>query len=647
VKNLGIILLLLVCCALPARAVGGVAVDPSRDQFGARQLGMGGVSAAFGGDATALFGNPGSLTGFEFPQLTAASRKLLIDETQYNFLAWALPTDYGTFGLGYVGMEIGGSLPTYLDPATGRILQNPSQEVGGYENSVIALSYCRDLSTPVKISLGGNLKIFNQSLAGGGYNERGTGLSLDLGASYRYNRWLNLGANLQNILGGSINWSGSADKLGGYYKLGSKVNLLGTTEEALFYDREQKLFAGLDIDLPNNVPSAGNSLFYYHLGCEYFPVKNIALRGGINQEVAGSGLTLGIGLTNGGFRFDYAYYQRPGLAGDTPHYFSLSYVGERVLTYDRKLKKKVSQFRVALPKERLITDLFEVDVSAEGFSELVIDQKRIWTVTAVSATSDAFEVTTTEALASAFINGHPVSNPSHFAQKEPLHEGRNVISLVGFPSGEVTPSSTEIHVLQIEPFKDTPVSFWAIEPIMLSGILGLVSGYPDNTFKPDKGITRAELVTLLVKSLPIRTEELDALATEEVFSDVKAKHWATKYVVCGNQQGFVTGYKDGTFKPNKVLNRAEGVVILARYAKLAEASGLKEPPFPDLKPDFWANKFIEPAQKIKMLDYLASKEFKPGEIFTRAEACEILYRVPAVKERADEWWKTGVVSGAH
>ncbi|HVN67118.1 MAG TPA: hypothetical protein VMT55_02015, partial [Candidatus Sulfotelmatobacter sp.] len=244
-------LTLVIChCAF---ALNGVTTDPSRAPFGARQLGMGGVGVAFGGDANAIFTDPAGLTGLEFPQLTAASRKLVIAETQYNLLAWALPTDYGTFGLGYVGLGTGGSLPTYLDPATGRILQDPSQEAGGYENSVIALSYCRDIVTPLKMSLGGNLKLFNQSLAGGGYNERGTGLSLDLAANYRFNRWLGLGADLQNVLGGNINWSGSQDKVGGYYKLGSKINVLGPTAEALIYDRSQQLFAGLDVDLPNNV----------------------------------------------------------------------------------------------------------------------------------------------------------------------------------------------------------------------------------------------------------------------------------------------------------------------------------------------------------------------------------------------------------
>ena len=106
----------------------------------------------------------------------------------------------------------------------------------------------------------------------------------------------------------------------------------------------------------------------------------------------------------------------------------------------------------------------------------------------------------------------------------------------------------------------------------------------------------------------------------------------------------MTGYADGDFKPNKVLNRAEGVAILARYAGLEDLSAGS--PFPDLKTDFWANKYIEPAKKAGLLNYLAGKEFKPSEPFSRAEACEVLYRVPDIQKKVDEFWNTGVISAA-
>src|SRR3989338_5609255 len=176
------ILSLVICHS--ASAVNGIAADPSRTLYTARQLGMGGVSVNFSDDGSGVFANTAQLTDFEFPQITTASRKLLLDETQYLFAGWAVPTAYGTFGLGYAGLGVGGSIPTTLDPTTGRITQNPSLEAGSFSNSIFALSYSRKINVPVKLSVGGNLKFFNQAVSGSG-GDRGTGLGLDPGINYK------------------------------------------------------------------------------------------------------------------------------------------------------------------------------------------------------------------------------------------------------------------------------------------------------------------------------------------------------------------------------------------------------------------------------------------------------------------------------
>lgn len=639
----------LLLTAFAAYAVSGVTSDPSRTLYSARQLGMGGLSLGFANDANGVFLNPAELTGLEFPQMTASSRKIMMDETQYNLAGWAMPTDFGTFGIGYVGMGVGDSISTMRDPGTGRIIQNPSPEVGSYSNSALAFSYSRSVPQ-LKLSLGGNLKFINQSLSGGGYSDKGSAMNMDLGAAYRPLSWLTLSAALQNILGGSMKWNSTEDKLGGYYKLGGTVNILGTSEEALAAN-PQKLQAGLNFDLPNGVLASANSMLY-HAGLEYFPIKTVALRAGLNQEVGGSGLTLGIGMINGGFRFDYAYVQRPGLPGDNPHYFTLCYIGERVLTIDQKLKSKSMQFRVR-PHDRYITDKDFIDVYAEAWALRTMDQKRTWTVTAVSATYDAFEASTRETLATiAFLNKVYDKTDTVEARAE-LKYGRNAFPLIGYTSPDmiadkVYPSvvtTAEYRVLRVTPFADTSMDFWAAEPVYMNVTLGLVTGYPNNTFQPEKGITRAELVTLLVRSLGIPQHTLDVFGTTEVFTDVKTSHWAAKFIAYGSAVKYIMGYPDGTFKPNKVLSRAEGVTLLARYAGLTEEAKTGAAPFPDLKPEFWANKYIAPAKEAGLLKYLAGKEFNPSAPFPRAEACEVLYQVPDIQKRANEFWNTGIVSG--
>jgi len=363
----------------------------------------------------------------------------------------------------------------------------------------------------------------------------------------------------------------------------------------------------------------------------------------------GSGLTYGVGLVNGGFRFDYAFAERGGMPGDVPHYFSLSYIGERVDTVFHKLKKKEPYIKFTQPRDRFITDQDTIAISAEARAKRILDQKTVWTVTAISETQEVTEVTETEDLKHVYINGIKIDQVGTIETSSPLGMGRNVFEIVGYTipeilagkvTSEVFTGSGEVKVLRFKPFTDTPMTHWAIEPIALSVTLGLVKGYPDDTFRPEKGITRAELVPLLVRSMPVRLAE--SVPTTG-FRDVPVSHWAAKYIAYGSFKELITGYPDGTFKPNRVLSRAEGVTILARYAKLIEKE-TTPPPFPDLKRGYWANKYIEPAKKAGILKYLEGKNFEPSKPFPRSEACEVLYRTPQIKRKVDQFWETGIVS---
>lgn len=647
IKRLLALTLFICLGVLPVLAIGGVAVDPTQSIYSARLLGLGGVSLGFADDANSVFTNPADLVGVQFPQLSASSRKLLLNETQYLLTSMAIPTDYGLFGFGYVGLSTGGSMPTYRDPATGRITLDPSLEANTYSNTALIFAYSKELPTLPQFNVGGNLKIINQNISGTG-GDRGNGWGLDLGLTYQWSNYLKLAANAQNLLASPIKWAGSEDKLGGYYKVGGKLNWLGSVEALV--QHSQQLAVGLELDLPNNVLSASNGLLM-HVGAEYSPLKDLFLRGGLNQEAAGTGLTLGIGLVKSGFRFDYAYMQRPGLPGDDPHYFSLSYLGERVVSVWPKLRRKESGIVWLNPKDRMITDAADIVVKVQVQEKRVMDQKTLWTVTGLSETFEVHEVDQFRNLPTAYLNGIQLQQSGTVESSSALAMGRNVFEIIAYGSPEAMPgnkeleiftTSSEVRVLRFKPFTDTPMSFWAIEPIALSVTLGLVKGYPNDTFKPEKGITRAELVTLLVRTLPVRLAEE---AEYTGFTDVPKKHWAAKYIAYGAFKKLVTGYPGGKFLPNKVLTRAEGVTIMARYANLPEKLEATQP-FPDLKEKFWANKYIDPAREAGLLNYLLGKNFEPSAPFARAEACEILTRTPMIKEGIDQYWNTGIVSSA-
>jgi len=115
----------------------------------------------------------------------------------------------------------------------------------------------------------------------------------------------------------------------------------------------------------------------------------------------------------------------------------------------------------------------------------------------------------------------------------------------------------EIHATTND-FSDVPENKWYNEFVSSMAKGGYIVGYPDGTFGGDRNITRAEFVTILVKFL-------DAPISGTInFSDVSTTHWAYSYIVTAVNAGWISGYEDGTYKPNREISRAEAISILNR-----------------------------------------------------------------------------------
>ena len=87
--------------------------------------------------------------------------------------------------------------------------------------------------------------------------------------------------------------------------------------------------------------------------------------------------------------------------------------------------------------------------------------------------------------------------------------------------------------------------------------LGIVKGDPDGRFRPDDNITRAEFAAIAA-----RFDKTKATTTAK-FSDI-AGHWAAAEISRAAELGWVSGYPDGTFKPDKYITRAEAMSLINR-----------------------------------------------------------------------------------
>lgn len=146
-------------------------------------------------------------------------------------------------------------------------------------------------------------------------------------------------------------------------------------------------------------------------------------------------------------------------------------------------------------------------------------------------------------------------------------------------------------------------------------------GYPDGTVRPGGSITRAEATTIFFRLL---TEESRSQfwATENHYSDVSADQWYNNAVSTMTRAGIVNGYPDGTFRPNAPITRAEMAKIIALFAKL-EPSAER---FPDTA-GHWAEPYIRLAAGSGWIEGYPDGTFRPDRAITRAETVTMIDRV--------------------
>ena len=146
-------------------------------------------------------------------------------------------------------------------------------------------------------------------------------------------------------------------------------------------------------------------------------------------------------------------------------------------------------------------------------------------------------------------------------------------------------------------------------------------GYTDGTFGPERNMTRAEVTTMFARLL---TEQIEADKTySNTFSDVPKGCWAANYIGYMRQFGIITGYSDGSFRPDAPVTRAEFAAIASRFEKLTEGSKS----FTDVPDTYWAARYIDFAATRGWVTGYSDGTFKPENTITRAEVAAVTCRL--------------------
>ena len=179
---------------------------------------------------------------------------------------------------------------------------------------------------------------------------------------------------------------------------------------------------------------------------------------------------------------------------------------------------------------------------------------------------------------------------------------------------------------------DLPVAEHATRTVLRQDSEPFMEGYPDNTFKPDGAITRAEVAQVL-------SRRLDAPATKSSvsFTDVDPDAWYAEAVTELAGLGYLKGSPDGSYRPDAPITRAEMAALLVRFAEGEAEDG---PTFSDVPETHWAYDAINTAAAYGWINGVGGGRFSPDRPITRAEAAKLIC---AVLERSPD--KAAVIMG--
>ena len=167
---------------------------------------------------------------------------------------------------------------------------------------------------------------------------------------------------------------------------------------------------------------------------------------------------------------------------------------------------------------------------------------------------------------------------------------------------------------------------WAQKELEKLSKIGILKGFPDGLFKPDLDITRAQFAKVI--TIALRIPELKPVVP--TFPDVPANHWAFGYIEAAAGRGLLTGFPDGTFRPEDPVSKPQIAKIISQENGWTASPAT--PSFSDIGKDHWGFPFVEGALKMGILrkpdPHINQSDTTFGDgSATRAQACVLVYRM--------------------
>lgn len=158
-----------------------------------------------------------------------------------------------------------------------------------------------------------------------------------------------------------------------------------------------------------------------------------------------------------------------------------------------------------------------------------------------------------------------------------------------------------------------------------------IEGYPDGSFGPERGMTRAEAATIFARLLAEKNGDNISTVARTKFDDIPAHAWYSGYVKYLNNHGVAYGKTKTTFAPDDAITRAEYTALAVRFFEVYGDGSAeimeKYKSFDDVSEGDWAASYIQAAAKYGWVNGYEDGSFHPSRQITRAEVVTLTNRL--------------------
>ncbi|MCW5316372.1 DUF1565 domain-containing protein [Nostoc sp. KVJ3] len=191
-------------------------------------------------------------------------------------------------------------------------------------------------------------------------------------------------------------------------------------------------------------------------------------------------------------------------------------------------------------------------------------------------------------------------------------------------------------------FKDVAANFWAKAYIEALASQNIIAGFPDGSFKPNEPVTRAQFATIVTKALTPPAKRAGIK-----FKDVATNFWAYAAIQSAYQSQFVSGYPDGTFKPQQQIPRVQALVSLANGLGLTTNNQNILSFYTDAAqiPNYAIAPVAAATARQLVINYPTVRQLNPSREATRAEVAAFVYQALVSAGRAQAIPSSYLVTG--